>query len=102
MAWPFDFATFNLDTGLVAVPTGAASIVTGAACWIVGASFTCGAATGDTITVTITNSADVVIACVEVVPGAPPPSMPWTLKPSTGIKWTASASGVIGHIWGYF
>ena len=101
MAWPFTTVVEpNLDTGTgQAVPTTPTSITVNQ-CWLIGAFFTNPIATGVMITVTITNDAGDLISEVDVPPGGEQP-YEFPFRPVLGAKWSASAVGVKGHVWGY-
>jgi len=99
MAWPFSNVDApNLDTGPgAAVPTSATSITTGDA-WLLGAHFTNTGGVSHTVTVTDTAGA---VLCELKIPAGGEMPYDWPFRPTTGVKWSASAAGIIGHVWGY-
>lgn len=99
MAWPIsNIAAPNVDSGFTDVPTSATSIEAGA-CWLIGATFT--NTTTATITVTLQNTANVIfVKTIDIPPGVPF-SIEWPFLPTTGVKWSASVTGVTGKVWGY-
>jgi hypothetical protein len=100
MGWPFsNVVAPNLDTGPgVTVPTSPTAI-TASAAWLLGASFT---NTGTVQrTVTITDSAGVVVVEI-IIAGGADVDREWTFRPVTGLKWFVDAgTDVIGQAWGY-
>lgn len=100
MAWPASgIGAPNLDTGTgQAVPTSPTS-VTASIAWMIGAHFTnkTGAAS---VTVTVTNTAGDLLAEIKIPVGGEMP-YEWPFRPTTGVKWSASAAGLLGHMWGY-
>jgi len=100
MAWPFGTTPNapNLDTGPgVAVPT-VSTPITASAAWLLGAHFSnLGAAP---ITVTVTDTAGSKLCELKIPKGAEQP-YEWPFRPTTGVKWFASAAGMVGHVWGY-
>jgi hypothetical protein len=100
MAWPFaSVGAPNLDTGPgVAVPTGVGTI-TASAVWLLGAHFT-NRTGANAVTVTVTDTAGLVLCELKIPKGGEMP-YEWPFRPTTGVKWFASATGALGHIWGY-
>lgn len=101
MAWPFtSVGAPNLDTTPgQAVPTGSPGVITSSAAWLLGAHFTneSGAAA---ITVTVTESDGSILCKLKIPKGGEMP-YEWPFRPATGVRWEASAAGLLGHIWGY-
>ena len=99
MAWPFSTPVApNLDTGPgAAVPTSATSITTATA-WLLGAHFTNTDAAERTVT--MTNTAGAILAQLTLPPGAEMP-YEWPFRPTVGVRWSASGTGVLGQAWGY-
>jgi hypothetical protein len=99
MAWPFTtVGEPNLDTGPGAVVPTSSDAVTASEAWLLGAHFT-NKGSG-AITVTVTDSAGAILCELKIPKNGEMP-YEWPFRPTTGIKWFASASGMIGHIWGY-
>jgi hypothetical protein len=104
MAWPFTTPVApTFDTGVSAVPTGAPALVPGAGAttvyYVLGMVFT--NTTAQAKTVTITDGAGAEVLAAYVVPAKEAKPFDYPFRPLTGIKWSASAAGVNGHIWGY-
>jgi hypothetical protein len=105
-AWPFttpaSAPTSFAGPGAV-VPTAATEIGGGTALTLLGADFY-NASTDTVRTVTITNTAGVVVDKIPIQPRSPATPRDWTFRPSLGLKWSvddAGAGDVIGHVWGY-
>lgn len=66
--------------------------------WIMGAHFSNTGAVS--VTVIIYDGAGHKFASLEIPAGAEMP-YEWPFRPTPGVKWIASAAGLLGHIWGY-
>ena len=100
--WPFTNSvapTFN--TGIQDVPTSLTSVTT-ALGWLLNAEFTNKTNATIWVSVTETTATSFVVYRMEVSPGGEPKQMPTTFRPLTGLKWQASAVGLMGQMWGYF
>lgn len=100
---PVSFAAPDLDTGyglvtntgtLTAVPViGAAAVV-----YLDGMHFANPSAAA--ITVGVTDGSDRYIVPIQQVPAKGHLSLAFNGKPTTGLKWNASATGLYGQAWG--
>lgn len=99
MSWPFTtVGAPNFDTGPgQAVPTSPTAL-TAAQTWLLGAHFT--NPTVVAITVTVTDTAGDVVGEVDL-PATSEQPYEWPFRPVTGLKWGATATGVVGQLWGY-
>lgn len=101
MAWPFSNAVApSFNTTLMAVPTPSSTAVdTTSPIWLLGAFFS--NPTAAAINVTVTDSAGNQIVPTTEVPAGMPFQAPFGFLPCAGLKWYASASGLLGQLWGY-
>lgn len=102
MSWPFTnpaTGPSDIEGPGAAVPTSATEIAGGTQAWILGIDFYNGA--DDPRDVTITNSADVVLYKTTIQPKSMPPPYSAAFRPTLGMKWFASDTGVLGHVYGY-
>jgi hypothetical protein len=99
MSWPFsNVVAPNMDTGPgTDIPDSVGVVFTGIV-WILGAHFSNPSDTQQTVTVV--NSADDVL-CVVTIAGGEEKTYDWPFRPTDGVKWSATGTGCLGHIWGY-
>lgn len=90
----------TLNTGFMAVPTPSLTVISAVTTLYLYGFFFANT-TSDPISVTVTDTAGLEILPARVVPPNDFISEGWALKPSIGLKWSATASGINGHIWGY-
>jgi hypothetical protein len=89
----------DFDSGISDMP-GASTAVTAASVLLAGADFV--NTDADPQTITITDTAGLLIAKdVVIQPGAPPVTISWNVKPVLGVKWSGTSTNVKGHIYGY-
>lgn len=99
MAWPFaSVLEPNLNTGPGAAVPDTPTAITAAQAWVIGAHFT--NPTAGSLVVTITNTAGGILCQLSIPPGAEQP-YEWPFRPTLGVKWSADAVGLLGHLWGY-
>ena len=93
----------DFDTGLaVAIPSGAPVAPSGGASvrFLLAATLRNTDAT-NAITVTITDTAGNELIKPVNIPPDGDVDREWPFKPTTGVKWGASAAGAVGQLWGY-
>jgi hypothetical protein len=99
MAWPFSHvAAPNFDSGIVSVPT-VATTVDSTALWLLGAHFN--NPTTEDIKVSLTDNSNAKLIDEQFMAADGILSLNFPFMPCSGLKWSASAAGVNGKLWGY-
>jgi|ERR1051326_2850220 hypothetical protein len=102
-AWPFSTITApTLDTGFVAVPTtlGLITALTSTPAYVLGAMVSNPTAVDIGFTI-VDGAGNLIVPLMAIPPGAPVPFNFGEFMPATGLQWQASATGLIGKLWGW-
>lgn len=100
MAWPFaHVGAPNYDSGFVDVPD-TLTVLSVATLWLMGANIVNDS--DDEVTIRITDTAgQPIVPTIPVPARSVVPPYEWPFLPVTGLKWEASAAGLVAKVWGY-
>lgn len=98
--WPFTTPrVYDFDTGYVAVPTSLTAITT-AIVYMAGQRFTNTTSSARTVSL-VDTAGGAILSEYPIGPHGSIPSPAINFEPSTGLKWQASDTGVVGKLWGW-